>query len=37
MSERVEDTSSRGEMTLDPAIASKIKRDANGLFAAFAQ
>jgi phosphoribosyl-AMP cyclohydrolase len=37
MSEREEDTSSRGEMTLDPAIAAKLKRDANGLFAAIAQ
>jgi len=37
MSEREEDTSSRGGMKLDPAIASKLKRDANGLFAAIAQ
>ena len=37
MSGSEEDTSSRGPMKLDPEIARRLKRDANGLFAAIAQ
>jgi phosphoribosyl-AMP cyclohydrolase len=37
MSEREEDKSGLRSVMLDPGIAAKLKRDANGLFAAIAQ